>query len=98
MLFWIAIVIALVGVALYWSRPRQAVSLTRGVFPAPPHERDPVCGALVDVARASGHRQHDGHIWWFCSEACLSSFDSAPEAYVGRDDEAPTSAVHPSRT
>jgi YHS domain-containing protein len=57
-----------------------------------------VCGAAVDVARASGHRLHDGRIWWFCSEACVSAFEADPEAYVGRNDDAPTSAVHPSRT
>jgi Cu+-exporting ATPase len=45
-------------------------------------ERDPVCGMLVDPGDATGSREYQGHVYYFCSPACLAKFDQAPQRYV----------------
>ncbi|WP_082710280.1 heavy metal translocating P-type ATPase [Burkholderia sp. TSV86] len=43
--------------------------------------RDPVCG--MNVTNASRfHTEHDGKPYYFCSNACVTKFKSAPEKYV----------------
>lgn len=48
-------------------------------------EKDPVCGMLVDPARAAGKRTHEGKTYHFCSADCLAKFDKAPQRYVPAD-------------
>jgi Cu+-exporting ATPase len=45
--------------------------------------RDPVCGMEVDPASAAGSSDHEGMTYYFCSEACKTSFDAEPSKYVG---------------
>ncbi len=45
-------------------------------------EKDPVCGMLVDPAKAAGKRVHEGKTYHFCSADCLKKFDQAPARYV----------------
>jgi xanthine dehydrogenase accessory factor len=51
----------------------------------PPRDEavDPVCGMTV-VAEADARRvDHDGRVFWFCSEACRRAFARDPTAFVG---------------
>jgi uncharacterized membrane protein YraQ (UPF0718 family)/YHS domain-containing protein len=45
--------------------------------------RDPVCGMSVDPATAHHSAVHDGDTYYFCSEACKTSFEKDPAKYVG---------------
>ncbi|MPZ51368.1 MAG: heavy metal translocating P-type ATPase [Acidimicrobiia bacterium] len=44
--------------------------------------RDPVCGMDVDPATAAASHDHQGHNYYFCSEACHRSFVSDPGEFV----------------
>ncbi|HZS32315.1 MAG TPA: heavy metal translocating P-type ATPase [Methylomirabilota bacterium] len=61
----------------------------------PPSEadpaRDPVCGMVVDPARAAGSTQHEGRTYYFCHPSCLARFRADPAAYLG------TQAAPPAR-
>jgi Cu+-exporting ATPase len=48
-------------------------------------EKDPVCGMLVDPARAVGQRTAGGKTYYFCNAGCLAKFDAKPERYVSQD-------------
>jgi len=43
---------------------------------------DPVCGMQVDEATATITKNHDGHVYYFCSEGCKSSFIKNPGQYI----------------
>ena len=43
--------------------------------------RDPVCGMIIDPEAGGSRYSHDGHIYHFCAELCLTRFESDPEAY-----------------
>ncbi|MBI3023787.1 MAG: YHS domain-containing protein [Thaumarchaeota archaeon] len=43
---------------------------------------DPVCGMLVDEARAKYSAKHNGRKFYFCSGRCKATFDGQPSAYV----------------
>jgi xanthine dehydrogenase accessory factor len=45
-------------------------------------EIDPVCGMMVDVAHAKFRSVLDGRTYYFCSAACLASFETDPASYV----------------
>src|SRR6476469_7946279 len=40
---------------------------------------DPICGMSVDPARAAGKHEHNGEVFYFCSQHCLTKFKEAPE-------------------
>src|SRR6516164_3530083 len=52
--------------------------------------RDPVCRMKV-TSNSNFHGEHGGKEYYFCSDACLTKFQSAPEKYV----EAPSSEPAP---
>lgn len=45
-------------------------------------QKDPVCGMMVDEARAKGTSQHRGKTYYFCAPGCKQRFDAAPERYA----------------
>jgi xanthine dehydrogenase accessory factor len=45
-------------------------------------EIDPVCGMTVEVAEARHRSVHNGRTYYFCSAACLASFETDPASYV----------------
>jgi copper-(or silver)-translocating P-type ATPase len=45
--------------------------------------KDPVCGMAVDPESAQHRHQHDGQIYFFCSQHCLHKFQDDPRAYMG---------------
>jgi P-type Cu+ transporter len=50
---------------------------------APPKtELDPICGMLVDPARAAGRAEYDGRTYYFCSTFCLVKFQQEPAKYA----------------
>ncbi len=51
--------------------------------------RDPVCGMMVDPARAAGSLEHEGRTYYFCSRSCLGRFQGNPAAYLGTEAAAP---------
>jgi Cu+-exporting ATPase len=44
--------------------------------------KDPVCGMLVDPAKARGNAQHLGVSYCFCSPGCMHRFVSDPAKYI----------------
>ncbi len=60
--------------------------------------QDPVCGMVIDPAKAAGQSEHEGQTYFFCSTACQSKFDAAPAKYagmntIGSSSSAPQSGV-----
>lgn len=55
---------------------------------------DPVCGMIVEPARAAGSFRHAGRDYYFCSRHCLEKFKADPTAYLG-DKPRPMPAVQP---
>jgi Cu+-exporting ATPase len=43
---------------------------------------DPVCGMIVDPARAAGHTEYKGKTYYFCATSCLKKFTADPERYL----------------
>jgi Cu+-exporting ATPase len=61
--------------------------------PAAQRLRDPVCGMMVDPARAKGGTlEHDGQTYAFCNPRCAEKFAANPAQYLARD--ASPSAPH----
>ena len=62
--------------------------------------RDPVCGMVVDPARASRTAVHAGQTYYFCAPACRKRFVADPERYLApgyrpsMDPEPPAAALH----
>ncbi len=44
--------------------------------------KDPVCGMMVDVARAKHTSQFDGRTVYFCCPRCKQAFDQSPQPYA----------------
>jgi Cu+-exporting ATPase len=44
--------------------------------------QDPVCGMMVDPARAAARVEHAGQTYFFCSAGCEAKFQAEPERYV----------------
>jgi len=62
---------AIAGV-LFW------LTLRRGA-------QDPVCGMTVDSSKTPYRSDYEGRTVYFCSAACMASFDASPEQYVQTD-------------
>jgi Cu+-exporting ATPase len=45
--------------------------------------RDPVCGEELEEATAAASSEHDGNVFYFCSESCQAQFEAEPERYIG---------------
>lgn len=45
--------------------------------------KDPVCGMEIE-ALASNMLEHDGRVYFFCSDACKSKFKADPEKYISQ--------------
>jgi len=57
-------------------------------------ERDPVCGMIVDAAKAKHRAEHAGDSFFFCSAKCREKFVAEPERYVvGPQGRSPTAAA-----
>ena len=48
---------------------------------------DPICGMEVEPGTAAGKHEHEGQIYYFCSQYCLAKFKEDPEKFL----KAPTS-------
>ena len=44
--------------------------------------KDPVCGMLVDPAKAAGTSEYNGKTYYFCATVCKTRFDANPAQYV----------------
>jgi Cu+-exporting ATPase len=45
-------------------------------------ERDPVCGMMVEPARAAATVEHCGKTFYFCATSCATKFQASPEKYL----------------
>jgi xanthine dehydrogenase accessory factor len=61
------------------SEPQPA-SVTAPVVKA--EARDPVCGMMVDVARAKHTAQLEGRTIYFCCPRCKQAFEQSPHSYA----------------
>jgi YHS domain-containing protein len=44
--------------------------------------KDPVCGMMVDEARARSSSAHGGRTYFFCAPACKQRFDADPARFA----------------
>jgi Cu+-exporting ATPase len=51
-------------------------------IPASSFEKDPVCGMMVDPARAKATHEHAGKTFYFCCRGCQEKFSADPEKYL----------------
>jgi YHS domain-containing protein len=42
---------------------------------------DPVCGMRIDPDDAAATAEHDGKVYYFCSETCRDLFEGDPDSY-----------------
>ena len=74
-------------------------------------ERDPVCGMMVDPAKAAGRHEYKGTLYHFCNPSCLARFKAEPDKFLAPGFRpmgmpgmglvrlgGPRLAVHPSQT
>lgn len=43
---------------------------------------DPVCGMKVPPSRSIRVTEYQGHIYYFCAEACKKAFEKNPDQYL----------------
>jgi len=46
--------------------------------------RDPVCGMELDPRKASATAEHEGRLYYFCSEACREKFQQQPTVFTNK--------------
>src|SRR5215813_9332952 len=51
---------------------------------APNTAIDPVCGMTVTIKPESHRAEHDGRMYYFCSQKCRAKFIADPREYVHR--------------
>ncbi len=44
--------------------------------------RDPVCGMMIDPARAAAKFEYQGQTYYFCNPGCLKKFQAQPDMYL----------------
>jgi Cu+-exporting ATPase len=47
-----------------------------------PQAKDPVCGMMVDPARAAADLEFDHHRYYFCGLSCFAKFRAEPQRYL----------------
>jgi len=47
--------------------------------------KDPVCGMETEEKGKFDSYQHDGEVYYFCSDHCLKKFKEEPESYISGD-------------
>jgi len=52
--------------------------------------KDPVCGMIVEPARAAGKAEYKGQTYYFCNPRCEQKFRAEPQRYVGAKPSAET--------
>ena len=45
-------------------------------------ERDPVCGMMVDPAKAAGQHEYKGTLYYFCNPSCFARFKAEPDKFL----------------
>ncbi len=48
--------------------------------------KDPVCGMTVEIEGAAAAWEHEGHVYYFCSVACMERFRADPAHFLALDD------------
>ncbi len=46
--------------------------------------KDPVCGMVVDPAKAVTTIEHKGKIYYFCTSECQTAFEQEPEKFLDK--------------
>jgi Cu+-exporting ATPase len=56
---------------------------------------DPVCGMMVDPAKVAAKFEHEGKIYYFCSQRCGERFSAEPAKFLKAPGTAVMEKVHP---
>lgn len=48
-------------------------------------KRDPVCGMMVDPAKAAASYEYEGVTYYFCAPGCKASFEKSPDKYLSAE-------------
>ncbi len=44
--------------------------------------KDPVCGMMIDPAKAAATRVHESVTYYFCGQGCAKAFDADVKGYA----------------
>lgn len=47
--------------------------------------KDPVCGMQVDEKKPAATSSYKGTTYYFCAQACKTTFDKGPEKFIEKD-------------
>jgi Cu+-exporting ATPase len=61
---------------------KKSGSVSLPVLSSAPRVKDPVCGMMVDPAKAAAKVEHDGNTYYFCSKRCGERFAAEPEKFL----------------
>ena len=61
---------------------RAALRTAADAAPAPPEERDPICGMTVEVKDTAIQAMFLGHTYYFCCGGCREKFLASPDRFV----------------
>ncbi|HXM99823.1 MAG TPA: heavy metal translocating P-type ATPase [Candidatus Dormibacteraeota bacterium] len=64
------------------SKPVATPAAGLPILSNEPKERDPVCGMMVEPAKAAGKVSHDGKTYFFCSKRCAERFEQDPRKFL----------------
>jgi P-type Cu+ transporter len=45
---------------------------------------DPVCGMVIEPAKAAAETTYRGQTYYFCSQECKAKFDKDPQKYANQ--------------
>jgi YHS domain-containing protein len=80
--FVLALIVSMPAVTA-WAKRRQAGAVIQEEVTRMA-ARDPVCGMDVDEKKAAAVAAYKGQTYYFCAPACKTTFEKAPEKYVGQ--------------
>src|SRR5262249_53663697 len=65
------------------ARTAPAKQIDLPILPATQDSaRDPICGMIVNIAKAKHTSEFEGRSFYFCCAGCKRTFDAQPEKYA----------------
>lgn len=82
------------GAHVLGHRHGTAASGDRARLVPPGKDTDPVCGMIVETAKAKTSI-HAGQTYYFCSTACRDRFEASPASYLKSPPTTPSTKENP---
>lgn len=55
--------------------------------PADIHQKDPVCGMMVEAGESTPMTEFDKAIYYFCNPNCMEKFEKDPGVYIEKQEQ-----------